>query len=220
MLVYQQKEFLIFVLRSFICGIFLGAVYDVFRILRIFFKITSCPSRSADRLYSVDYPLIGSISTGNVRSKTIGSVMLFVSDVLFSVIAAIAVVLVAFFENDGKIRVECLAITAIGFVIYYVSAGRLVMLFSAYITFAIRLSGAYLRYLLLLPIRLIYGILRKLYVRLYAYVDLRVKHYIITKDSKKYTSYIESMSRKAFLENTSHEASRGKYGTYGTEKKI
>jgi hypothetical protein len=220
MLVYQQREFLIFVLRSFICGIFLGAVYDVLRILRILFKISDCPSHSADGLYSVCYPLVGRISDKKLRSRKAADVLLFISDVLFSVIAAVAVVIVAFFENDGKIRGECLCVTAVGFLSYYISVGRLTMLFSSYITFAIRMACTYLRFFIVFPIRLAGRSIKKAIMRLYVLLAIRMSAYKVAVESKKYTSYVLNGSRSAFLEVTSRRTQKRKGNAHGTEKEI
>lgn len=220
MLVYQQREFLIFVLHSFLCGAFLGAVYDFFRISRILLGITISYPKSADRLYRISYPVIGKISVRSVASGRAAGVLLFFSDILFSLIAASSVLVVTFFRNDGKIRAECLFITAVGFLLYYVSIGRLTMLFSSYIAFLIRLLSAYVKFVIMLPLRIIYGIVKKMILCLCGFISGRIRVYIISKESKKYTSYIRYLSRNAFLDITPYKTKKGNGMTYGTEKEI
>lgn len=219
MLVYQQKEFLLFVLQSFLCGVFLGAVYDCFRISRILVGITVRCHGSAERLYGISYPMIGKLCARPTVSKRTADVLIFVSDVLFSLIVSASVLVVTFFRNDGKIRAECLAITAAGFAVYYFSIGMLTALFSSYIAFVIRIVLAYVRFAVMLPLRLLYGILKKAFLCLYANISGRIRAYVISKESKKYTSYVVLMSRSAFLDLAPGKTKKGKGTSYGIEKK-
>lgn len=220
MLVYQQREFLIFMLHSFLSGVCLGAVYDIFRISRIIFGVNVIGTGRIARLYDRSYPVIGRIATGSVASKSAAGVLTFFEDILFFVIAAAFVLTVTFFGNDGKIRVEALTVTAFGFLLYYVSVGRLTTLFSSYIAFLIRIVTAYIRFAIMLPLRIACGILKKIFIRLREIILLRIRAYIILMESKKYTSYMMSLSRKAFLNGTPYKTRKWNGISYGTEKKI
>lgn len=200
MLVYQQKEFLLFVIHSFLCGVFLGAVYDCFRQLRILLGISVRHNARAERLYKKSYPLIGSLSARPSVSKGAASVLTFASDVLFSLIAIASVLVVTFFRNDGRIRAESLLATAVGAAAYLISIGRLTMHLSPYIAFALRLTLAYLRLAVMLPVRLVCRLIKTVFMRVRSALTVRINARIITKESKKYTSYVRLMSKNAFLD--------------------
>lgn len=200
MLVYQQKEFLLFVLHSFLCGVLLGAVYDCFRLSRILLGITVRRHARAERLYKKSYPFIGEPSSRPAVSEGAASVLIFISDVLFSLIAIVSVLVVAFFRNDGRIRAECLLATAVGAAAYLISIGRLTMHLSPYVAFLLRLTLAYLRLAVMLPIRLVCRLIKNALMRVRAYAAVRIKAHVITKESKKYTSYVRRLSENAFLD--------------------
>lgn len=162
----SQKLLGLALLYSAGIGAALGALYDVFRILRVAMKpIQSMPSR-IKRFYD-----------------TVGDTIIFAQDILYS-LAAVAVVAVFLFHiNDGQLRWFVLAGAAAGFSVYYMTVGRLVMLCAnAIISFIRSLIRLILRLTLFPAIkvarfiwRLISGawryIVRKLYT---AYVMRRI----------------------------------------------
>lgn len=173
MLVYQQREFLLFVLHSFLCGTALGALYDCLRISRLMLGIAIYPSKLGKTLGEKSFPLIGKVNAGK-RSGKLGKLakntLLFLGDILFMVVAAVAVICVAFFRNDGKIRMIAIVFTVLGFACYRISLGRPVIACSSLIVFIIRLVRAYLWFFLTLPLKLV----GKALVRSYRYCNHRI----------------------------------------------
>ena len=199
MLVYQQREFLLYALNSFLCGILLGGIYGSLRILGILFGITASEGKGITRLYSRRLPLIGRLkSGGGIFGRKLAAVEFF-KDVGFFVIAAFAVLAVAFFGNDGKIRAQCLAITAAGMLLYHFSLGRLLEAASAYIAYAIRILHAYLLWLAAFPIMLITKAIKRPLTAILRYFERRIRAAALVKEAKKYTYYVECLSRHAFL---------------------
>ncbi len=136
-------------------GAFLGAVYDVFRILRVAFPYVN----------------------GNGVKKVYAALMLgiiFLEDMLYALIAAVTVNLFLFNVNDGQVRWFALLGAAMGFALWYVTVGRLIMRCARTIVAAVRRMLYFLYRILLLPVvrllrflseRLAW-VLRKGYVRL------------------------------------------------------
>lgn len=100
----QRALALLFVYATAV-GFCLGGVYDVLRILR----------------------LLCGYSAGQGRRSALFAVFLFVEDVLFMLIAAVALILLCYYANDGQIRAPAFIGMVCGFFVYRQTAGRLVM---------------------------------------------------------------------------------------------
>lgn len=107
----SQKLLALALLYSAGIGAALGALYDVFRIMRVAMKpLPDMPARIR-QFYN-----------------TVGDTMIFAEDILFSLTAAAVVAVFLFHINDGQLRWFVLAGAAAGFSLYYMTVGRLVML--------------------------------------------------------------------------------------------
>jgi len=158
--VYHQREFLLLVFQSFLCGVCLGAIYDVFRISRLISGISEPQGIGCRLLCEKEYPLIGKPGQRKLIGKRAADVILFFEDILFMLIAAVLLTVLLFFRNDGKFRLIVILLAAFGFLCYYVSFGRLVIRFSSLIVFALRIVTAYAVFALLFPIRMIVRVLK------------------------------------------------------------
>ena len=95
-------------------GIGLGAVYDVFRIIRCaFFVFLSENDEKRQK-------------NGKKRAffETFFQLIL---DLLFSIVYTITIVLLVYYLNNGVVRLYILCLAMIGFFAYYFTVGRLVM---------------------------------------------------------------------------------------------
>ena len=124
----------IIILNFLIPGIFLGMVYDMFRLFRI---------AGNDKTYSVTNAIknryFSKIHFGGKSRKHISdTVFVFIEDVLFFLVVAVTEILATFHFNHGEIRIYCLLISAIGFFIYQKTMGRLVIFLSSKTLYLIR----------------------------------------------------------------------------------
>ena len=93
---------------SIFCGVFLGAVYDVIRFVRV--------------LFSID---VGNPFRKKKKTAVLGYLFVGVGDVLFFAIAAALMCIFFFLMGDGRMRWFALAGAYGGFYLYYHTVGRL-----------------------------------------------------------------------------------------------
>ena len=145
-------------------GVFLGIVFDVFRILRI--------GRTADitvagSFYDKIRPrgsLFGGAKHFSVSktAKTANTILIFIEDILFWLIAAIIEILFFFHTNGGEIRIYCLIFSALGFFLYNRTIGMLVIACAKQIIFCTRCLIYWIFYAILYPIKAIWHVIQKL----------------------------------------------------------
>ena len=129
-----------FIFYSVLIGALLGAVYDVFRIIRIAFD-------TAGRGIVTD-------------------IVYFICDVMFFIIAAIGSAIFIFHVNNGRIRGIALFGSLVGFLLYYNTAGRLVSAVSGLIIAALYRVLRFVRDIILFSLlRLFKGIGDAVYSR-------------------------------------------------------
>ena len=163
---YGLYEFTPLLLWSILCGIFLGAVYDIFRIRRL----------SAQP----DFRLTG----GEVRKRIIGKLpqlpsgagiffrrfadavkkaelaLIFCEDIVFSLIAAITLTLLFYQMGNGEIRWYGFAGAAVGFFCWYLTFGNLIKRFAGLIISVLRTIFTILLTLTAVPICRLSGLVR------------------------------------------------------------
>lgn len=148
---------LLFALYALGLGACFGALYDVFRIGRVFLGI-GVRDGGNDRFDSLKLPLIGSRNDRrkNRRRHVIGDIVetaaVFTADILYFAIATPAVAVFLYHANYGEPRLYLALCAALGFSAYYFTLGKLVMLASRTIVFIIRSALAYLVYFTVRPI--------------------------------------------------------------------
>ena len=122
------------ILKFLIPGIFSGVVYDIFRLSRI--------ARN-DKTFSVHISIKSRFFPNHFNHKKqkkriSESALIFIEDILFFIIAAIAEILATFQLNSGEIRIYSLCISVIGFFMYQKTLGKSVIFFSRKILYLIR----------------------------------------------------------------------------------
>ena len=146
-------------LYALLLGIFLGAVYDVLRLTRVFLGVHySC--KAAKRLQAIQLPLLKT-KKRRKESRALGFVI-FIEDLLFCIFAGIALVLLFYEANSGKLRFPVLLCAGAGFLLYRGTLGRAVMLFSEVIAFIVETTVRYALFFLVFPIRSLVGLLCRL----------------------------------------------------------
>lgn len=207
---------MIITVYAVIVGAVIGIIYDVIRISRVFSGVTETSSQS--KMYTLRLPLIGSgvdrkndflkfcgfgdwgkiLAEKTGRKKKDGivsefykSVVVFIGDILFFFVVSPIFTVFIYYANNGKIRWYLVIGAIIGFLLYYFTIGRLIMLFSSAIVFTVRTIGAYVIYFTLRPVvlllRLILGFIRKVILK----ISSGIKKAVLLKKMKKYTEKTE-----------------------------
>ena len=152
---YEQAALFVYAL---IIGVFIGAVYDVFRIIRI--ALTGGMACSQKACFEPFEKLVSRLSgqgenSGKVfRSigKRLDYVVTFVCDVLFFLITAVIGAVFLYQANYGQLRLYVLVAAVIGFVVYYNTVGRMITLVAGFVISLFRLIFAFLTYRLIVPV--------------------------------------------------------------------
>ena len=131
----------------------MGLLHDLHRITRVLLGVRYGEKRF-DRLYAVRLPLIGK-SMERQRDRTgkrvALTVLIFFQDLILFGFAGVGTVLLNFYYNNGQLRLYTVAGLVTGFLIYYVTLGRLVMLVSEGIAFFLRAGLTLLLWLVSRP---------------------------------------------------------------------
>ena len=129
-------------LYSLIWGGTVGVFYDVNRIFRVLLGVRYS-KKHFDSLYSLRLPFSKKeISLKNAADKTGGRFIKgateFLGDFLSVTVAALGVVVLNYSYNDGRFRIFTVIGTLVGFLLYYFTLGRLVMLVCEPLAFLIK----------------------------------------------------------------------------------
>ena len=123
------------ILKFLIPGIFLGAVYDIFRLLRIARSESTYSARKAIRnRFFPRTKAHGKIS----RLRISDAAIVFIEDIVFFLIVAVTEILAVYYINEGEIRIYCLLVSVLGFFAYQKTLGRVIVFFSKKILYLIR----------------------------------------------------------------------------------
>ena len=138
-------------LYAAVFGYFIGAFYDVFRILRIVFGVSPSVSSSRfDRLYKKGIPDVFS----KERGKVFSAIFVGVTDVIFLTLSGVAFILFLYCFNYGKFRWFILATAVLGFRLYYLTLGKAVIFSSCFISDTLKLVLNFAVFLICYPFRL------------------------------------------------------------------
>ena len=124
-MVVEQTRLAEILLYSFLLGIFLGVVYDWFRIRRHLFSIGYAKKNDNYKVKTK-------------RMRLIEDVIIFFEDVLYGIICSVVVCIFLFYINHGRFRVIAIFGACVGFWVYYKTVGRLVLFCSEKIVRFIR----------------------------------------------------------------------------------
>lgn len=134
-------------------GIGLGMLYDTMRITRVFLGVRYT-NRATDQLYNSKLPLLPPLRRKK-ESPFLGTVIFF-EDLFFGIFCGISMILLFYEANNGNVRWLSILFAIGGFFAYRYTIGRLVMLFSEVIAFALETAIRYLFFFILFPFRWIW----------------------------------------------------------------
>ena len=126
-------------LWSAVFGAVLCMINDVNRIIRVFLGVRYTQN-GFERLYKYPLPILkktlGELKT--LPKRGFVSVIIFLQDLLFFIIAGVGVAILNYEFNEGKFRIFTLLAILVGFLLYYFTIGKLVILASELIVFSIK----------------------------------------------------------------------------------
>ena len=145
-------------LYSVILGGVLGFIYDFFRIFRVLCGI-NYKNKFSEKIKSINLPKIK--NPMSQKKNTISKdILIIITDILYFLTITPIVVVFTYHFNNGKIRWFIFFGIVVGFLVYYFTVGKLIILVSEYIAFAIKVVFSYLIYFLLRPFFKIFIILK------------------------------------------------------------
>lgn len=153
-------------LYAFLLGLFLGVAYDALRITRIFLGASYSP-HLREKLQAVTLPLLKKRVRRIKRQGVLFWIFVFIGDLLFALLGGVLLILLFYQFNNGKIRFPAFFCTGIGFLFYRKTVGKLVMLCSEAIAFALEAAVRYLFFFAVFPFRALFGVMRRFAVARY-----------------------------------------------------
>ena len=189
-------------LYSVVFGIAVGAFYDANRIVRVFIGIRYS-KKGFEGLYRMRLPIVNkpvSLKCSG-RFKVIKGVVIFLGDLITLLFGTIGIIILNYSYNSGSFRMFTLIGTVVGFLVYYNTLGRLVMLFSEGLAICIKYAITSLFVIIgypLLKIGEIIVIFIKKIAFLYSFTleKRREKLYNVKEEV-----YLLKMSKNGFLKN-------------------
>ena len=148
----SMKSLLLTSLYAVLLGVIIGIVYDVFRILRVLAGVTASSGglKIKNRMSKL-FPDVFSRQRGRVFS----CVFTAVTDFVFILLFTIVFILFLYCFNYGKFRWFILVFTFVGFRLYYVSFGRVVISLSGLISDSVKLLLNAVLFVIMYPFRVL-----------------------------------------------------------------
>lgn len=158
----SQRLLALALLYSAGVGAALGLLYDVFRIMRVAMKPSPKMPAPLRTVYNI-----------------IGDAIIFIEDILFSIVAAVVVTVFLFHINNGQMRWFVLAGAGIGFALYYMTVGRLVIMCAEAIISFIRAVIHFILRLTLFPASRAVRFVWRLFARMLLHLGRRLYTVIV-----------------------------------------
>ena len=138
----SQEAIVTLLLRSFFCGVILGVGYDGIRALKMLFGVR----------YGEDADLPQSRA-----AKAFAFAVTFITDIIFWLCAGVCSIALMYTVGGGVFRGVTYVALLFGFLIYYLTLGRLVLKISAFLTAIIKRVFSGLVRIALAPIKWLFG---------------------------------------------------------------
>lgn len=174
---------------SVLLGIFLGAIYDVIRFLRVVFGVT----------------VASPFKRGNHSPRAVlGYVFVILGDLLFFIVCAVLMSVFFFLTGDGRMRGYALVGAFLGFLLYYNTVGRL---FIGAVTRIKALLKKLLKFAFR-PVVKFFKFLKKICSRIFELP-------IVKGTRTRYNNYIDKRKKQAAARARRKKAKSGGYCTNG-----
>ncbi len=150
---YEQAALFVYAL---IVGVFIGIVYDVFRIVRIALTGGAGSKVRFERIETLISSIRGQSAAVHRRGirkagERLEYAIVFVCDVLFFFVTALVSIIFLYQANYGQPRLYVAVSSIVGFAVYYNTVGRMVAFSAGVVISLFRLISAFLIYRLVAP---------------------------------------------------------------------
>ena len=149
----SQYSLLLLHVYAVLLGGGLGVLYDCFRVTRVFFG-APCSREVAKRIRTLHLPFLKPMQYK--KRNTLLGILVFLEDLLFCVIAALAAILLCYEMNNGTVRLFVLFCCGVGFLLYRVTLGHMVIPLLEWIAFGFSCAFRYSCFFLLYPLRFLW----------------------------------------------------------------
>lgn len=181
------------IVYALLCGLWCGALYDLFRLTRVFLGITEY-SQTGLKLYGRTFPLIGMIrrpqSGRIVRAAQFWTV--FVGDVLYALTVGCIFSVFLYVAASGCFRWFYLFSLGIGFFVYYFTIGKLIMTLSDMLVCIIRICLRYVLFFVMVPLRFVGKMLCRGGRYLSQCMISPIRRFLYTVRCRRYTSHVRN----------------------------
>ena len=169
------------VIYSFFLGLIFGAEYDIIRIIHIICNIASYDGKERK------------------INRGMGSFLIFfILDLVYSISVTALFSFFTYLVNSGRPRVFMLVSAFLGFVVYYFTLGRVVMIFSELIVGFIK---KVLYYLIVVPFRFVLKVFARIVIFIYS---LTVAH-VVAVVRKLYLALVSDIYKSNIKRDISFE---------------
>lgn len=174
--------------KAILLGVILGAIYDIFKMIRIAKKSDNIPCGAFFKKIYPKKTIFGSDKHSEKEAdKTADTIFTVFEDILYFIISALFEILFFLGENDGEIRIYCIVFIVIGFLVYEKTIGKIVAFFSSRIIFLVRCLLYWVIYIIIFPIRTLFELVKKAFMQIYLMTDRK----IILSIKRRYSNDIE-----------------------------
>lgn len=144
---------------AFVFGIFLGVIYDIVRISRAFVGI-SYNGKSADKLYQIEYPLIGKLRKNDrKKGKIFYDIYIAIGDFFYCAFVGIASCIFLYYTNNGMLRLPAVFMAFMGLSLYYRTIGRFIVNLAEILCIFLKIITKFLLFAIAFPLKVMYNIL-------------------------------------------------------------
>lgn len=143
----SQRTLALMFVYAVLTGFGLGPVYDGFRILRMALGDPTAARGPVGRRGSAPEPC------GPRRRSPVLTAFLFVEDLVFMLIAAVALILLGYYTNDGQLRAPAPVGMACGFFVYIHTVSRPLVRLAELTLGLLRRIGVACLHLLVIPLK-------------------------------------------------------------------
>ena len=186
------------IVRALILGVVIGAIYDLFRILRIAVRSDFEPRSGFFKKIKPQKPLFKFKIKNRNKLENASNIAVFFEDILFFAVYGTAEILFFLSENDGEIRIYCLIFTALSFFAYKMTVGKIVIYFSSAVIFFSECLLYWIFYIIIEPVKLIIRSAMRLGRKIYSLTFGKISAAVRRKKSEKLKNMMISFAEKGF----------------------
>ena len=150
-----------------ITGVFLGAFYDLVRIIRCIFGVEYYSKNKYFKLKNLK-------SKKNSKISSIKeNIVMLITDILFFLFSGIIIAIIVYYANSGIVRWYIFVCCILGFLAYYFTLGKLVIRIANTVGIIIRSIFSQIVYLFIYPLKPIVLLTMRLFVSIKLKINSR-----------------------------------------------